>query len=170
MSRSSFSRGVAQVHRAWNSGKHRQALQLVDELLKSWPENPSLLVLRAELIQSADFDDAPPLNEAKDALVRAVELNPDAAEPRLELAHFLFAVEDNRKEAIKHFDEAQKICERQLRETLTAKAKALAELGRKEEALKCLAQALLLERSNGHNGSPEAKKILKGLEELVHVS
>jgi len=76
-----------------------QALLLVDaELAKG--ETPSLLVLRAVLVQLAE-DPTLTLDEARISLERAIELAPDDPDAYEELAHFFDAVVPDRERALR---------------------------------------------------------------------
>jgi tetratricopeptide (TPR) repeat protein len=159
---SSFKQGAAKLARESAARRFGRALQVVDELLQEWPDNPQLLVWRAELVQLQEGDDGPGLSEAKASLQRAAELqgSPDAL---IELGHFLFAVEDDARAACKQFDRAITQCKKFLKDALLGKAKALAELERRQEALACLAQAYWLESQNGKG---PAEDILASFEDL----
>ncbi len=170
---SSRKRGLAQVRQACRKGKYGSALQEVDRLLKEWPDNPSLLVKRAELIQLLSGDSLlqlhtiafrSTLDDAKEALLRAVELDEESPVPLLELAHFLFAAEDDAKAASQYFAKAVNLCKRLLKEALLGQAEALADLERTPEALACLMEAYWLQAQNGKLASDE--EILQRLENL----
>jgi predicted Zn-dependent protease len=153
--------------RAWRMGHHDRALAEADDLLQYWPDNPRLLVLRGCLIQLQAAEQAPPLKEARATLERAVSLDDESPASLLELGHFLFAVEDDAKSAARAFDKAIQLCKRILKDALLGKAKTLAELRQREQALACLAEAYWLESQDGsaRRGS-NGSAILEELEAL----
>src|SRR5207237_7072181 len=104
-------------------------------------DNPDVLVVWANLLQRQDEDVGPPLEESRAALERAVDLDEQGPMPLIELGQYLYALENDNKAAIKCFTKAIGLCKRLLREALLTKAKALAELGHRSEALACLAEA-----------------------------
>lgn len=158
-------KGLERVHRAEKAGRVDQALAELDRLMTVSPENPTLLLLRAELIQLGSAS-APPLSEAKDCLRLAAELESDSPAGWLELGHFAFAVEDDAKGALRSFDRAIRLCQEMLTDAWAGKAKALAQLQHREEALACLAKAYWVQNQsdkvNGGNGT----NVLQSLEEL----
>ncbi len=161
-----FKRGVAQAKREWRSGRYDRALAVVSRLLKDWPDNPQLLTMWGGLVQLQSTDTAATLDEAKAALERAVELGEDSPEAWKELGHFLSAVEDDAQGASRCFDKAVALCKGTLAEALLAKADSLSELGRRDEALACLAEAYWL---RAHNGKPTGAgaEILDRLKDLA---
>jgi len=159
-----FKKGLARVSAVSKRGDYGGALSRVEELLQTWPDNPHLLLLQAELIQLSDKS-SHPLTQARAALERSAALDPEAPQPHIELGHFKLAVDDVAKEALRHFDDAIALCQRLLRDALTGKAKALVELGKREEALGCLAAAYWQE-THSANGNGHATEILARLEEL----
>lgn len=159
--------GLAKVRRDRQAGRFDQALATVGELLRDWPDQPRLLVLRAELIQLQEDEKAPGLDEAKADLQRAVELDEESPTALIELGRFLSAVEDDAGSAAKCFDKAASLCVRLLKDALLAQAEVLAELDRREEALACLAQAYWLQAHSGKPGrGPNGSEILEQLERL----
>jgi tetratricopeptide (TPR) repeat protein len=164
-STSSFKHGLARVRRAWLARDFAKALAEVDKLLKQWPDNPHLLVLWADLIQLQDTDGEPTIEGAKAAYRRAIALNADSPEPHVGLGHYLFAVDDDPKAASECFAITVELCRSWLREALLAQAEALMELGRKQEAFDCRAQAHWLDKHNGKNSSgTTGKKVLNRLD------
>ena len=113
---------------------------------------------RADLIQLQDTEEGPSLEDAQAAYRRALAVDPESPEPLVGLAHFLYAVEDDAKGANVCFAKAVALCRSWLRETLLAQADTLTEMGRKQEAFDCLAEAHWLQRrggkeANGANGA-----------------
>jgi tetratricopeptide (TPR) repeat protein len=164
----SLKRGLSQVRREWRAGRYDRALAEVNRLLEHWPDNPQLLTLWADLVQLQETTDGPSLEEVRAAYERAVELDEPSPAPLNELGHFLTAVEDDAVGASKCFDKAIAMSRRLLREALLGQAKALAELGRKPEALACLAEAYWLQTQNGKAAAgSEHVDILERLKDLA---
>ena len=103
---SSYKRGLARIRRDWLAGRYDKALAETDSLLQVWPDNPTLLVMRADLIQMQDGDGAPGLDEARAAYERAVDLDEESPAPLIELGHYLLAIEDDAKAAAACFEKA----------------------------------------------------------------
>lgn len=158
-------KAIERVHRAEKAGRIDQALAELDGLMGFSPENPALLMLRAELIQLGS-ENAPPLAEAKECLRHLTELESESPMAWLELAHFSLAVEDDAKAALFSFDKAIRICQEMLTDALAGKAKALAELRQREEALACLAKAYWVQNQAGDSTASNGTDVLKSLEEL----
>ncbi len=158
-----FRRGLEKIRRLCSADHYHQALAEAIRLLKSWPDNPHLLSLWGNLIQlQEDEGGSPTLEDAKAALARAVELDPESPTALVELGHFLYAVEDETRAGLKCFAKAIALSRRLLQEGLVGQAKALAELGRKPEALACLAEAYSL-HARGDKASGDGR----GSEELL---
>jgi tetratricopeptide (TPR) repeat protein len=162
-----WKRALGRIHRESRIGRYAQALAEVDRLLTDWPNNPRLLILRGNLIQLQDEDAVPTLEDARHDLERAVELAEESPAALIELAHFLFAVEDDDKAAARHFDKAIALGKRLLKDALVGKAAVLADMERRPEAVACLAEAYWLQTHNGKaaNGSISGD-ILKAIEDL----
>jgi tetratricopeptide (TPR) repeat protein len=154
-------RGIAKARRLWREERCDLALNEVERLLKDWPYNPQLLIMRADLIQLQDeVDGEPTSSDAKSDLEMAASLDEDCPTALIELGYFVFAVEDDAKTASKHFQKAIRLCRSLLKDALTGQAKALVELGRDAEALGCLAEAF------SQNGKSGGEEILQQLREL----
>jgi tetratricopeptide (TPR) repeat protein len=113
---SKLNSGLERIDNLWRPGGFAKALALVDRLLKQWPDNPLLLVKRAQLIQLQETEEGPSLEEAKASLERAVGLDEASPAPLIELGFFLFAVEDNAKAALPCFQKAERLLAGLLRE------------------------------------------------------
>jgi tetratricopeptide (TPR) repeat protein len=168
-STSSLQRGLAQVRRDWRAGHYEQALAEVERLLEAWPNLPPLLTMRGNLIQLLESPSAS-LDDARDALQRAVDLDPGAPAAWLELGHFLDAVDDDPAKAAQCFDKTIELTQRLLLEGLLAKARALSQQDKKPEALACLRQAYVLRpflRGPNAKSSGEKEISAAALEELI---
>ena len=132
-----FKKALANIFRIWADNDYDTALEEVDALLTTWPGNPQLQILRASLIQLHDHPTST-LDDAKQALQEAVDLDPSSPAAAIELGHFLDAVEDNPKAASKQYTNAIIQARRLLIEGLIGQAKVLLQLDKKDEVLKCL--------------------------------
>jgi len=157
----SFKQGLSKVLRLWRDGQFDRALNAVDELMKSWPGNPRLHVIWASLVQLQD-QPTYSLEDARNALERAIELEKDSPAAVIELGHFLDNVDDDPKAASKAFSEGVRSARRLLIDGLLGQAKALLQLEKRDEALQRLIESLYLANvdstSEGRkppNGTPD---------------
>jgi tetratricopeptide (TPR) repeat protein len=149
---SSFRKFMDKIRRDCKSERFDRALTELNRLLCRWPDNPALLIMRAELIQLQDAHAASPsLDDARADLERAAELDERCPNAQIELGHFLFAVKDNPKAALRCFKKATVMCRHLLKETLLGQADVLVELGRDADARACLVEAKCI---HSHNGRP----------------
>lgn len=139
----SFKQKLAKVFRLWRDEHYDLALRDVEELLKSWPGNAQLYILWASLVQLQDKP-SHGLDEAKQALQRAVEIDTNSPAGAIELGHYLDTVEDNPRAASKAFSEGIRSARRLLMDGLLGQARSLLQLDKKAEALKCLMEWLYL--------------------------
>src|SRR4051812_46684863 len=101
-----YKQGLAKVRKLWEEEQYDQALARVEELLKTWPDNPPLLVFFAGLVQLQEST-THTLEQAKAALVRAADLDEGSPDAALELGHFLDGVEDDPTAAVESFNQAE---------------------------------------------------------------
>ena len=160
---------LSSTRRHMDAGDYAAALGEVEGLLEAWPGAAPLHVLRAELIQLQEEENAPPLEEAKAALKVAIELDDFSHSSLIEQGHFLFAVEDDAKAALQSFKKAVQVYKRSLIEALLGQAATLEELGRHQEAFDCLSEARLLQTTfNGESSKPpHAEQLLQRWSELA---
>ena len=163
----SFKQKLTKVFRHWRDEQYGLALSDVEELLKSWPGNAQLYILWASLVQLHD-DPSHRLDEAKQALQRAVEVDTNSPAGAVELGHYLDAVEDNPRAASKAFSEGIRSARRLLMDGLLGQARALLQLDKREEALKCLLEWLYL--ANVDNHSAKGKSVNVGPDIVVRDS
>jgi tetratricopeptide (TPR) repeat protein len=156
-----FQQKLSAVFRHWGDEQYDVALREVDDLLKSCPGNPQLLILWASLVQLQDKP-THTLEDAKQALQRAHDLDRNAPTGVIELGHFLDNVEDDPRAASKAFAEGILSARRLLIDGLLGQARALLQLGKREEALQCLMEALYLasrdhaaEKGKAANAAPD---------------
>ncbi len=143
-----------QIEKLWGNQQYDQTLTQVEELQKFWPGHSKLLVLWANLVQLQE-NPTHTLQEAKDALQRAWELDEESPAAGIELGHFLDSVEDDPQAAMKVFSKATAQCRHLLIGGLIGQAKALLQLEKKSEALECLKEALDL--ANRHSQGKKRK-------------
>jgi lipopolysaccharide biosynthesis regulator YciM len=131
------------VSRLWEEKDYDTALAEVESLLKIWPGNAHLYILWASLVQ---LQEGPKhdLDEAKQALQQAVELDRGSPAAAIELGSFLDNVEDNPQAASKAYSEGVATARRLLIEGLIGQAKVFRQLEKREEFLRCLLELLHL--------------------------
>lgn len=155
----SLKKGLRSVWKFWREEKFDLALGAVDRLLETRPDSAQLLLLRGELIQLQEpGDSAPPLDQAKDDLERAAGLDDRSPEVWLELAAFLWTFEDDAEGASRCYQKAIRLCREMLVQALVGRAETLNELGREDEAVTHLVEALDLESSGR---KPAGQGVLK---------
>jgi tetratricopeptide (TPR) repeat protein len=156
-----FKQKLAAISRLWESEDYDAALAEVDELRKTWPGNAHLHIMWASLVQLQE-DPKHNLDEAKQALQHAIEFDDSSPAPAIELGHFLDAVEDNPRAAAKAFAEGVALARQQLLEGLIGQAKALLQLNKRKEAVRCVREALRVELKG-----PIAEEIEELLSEVL---
>jgi tetratricopeptide (TPR) repeat protein len=158
-------RGLSTVRKLWREQQFGSALEEVNRLLEERPDNAPLLVMRAELIQLQDDEEGvPTLDDARADLKQAVALDETSPTPLIELAYFLFAVDDDAESASRYFQRAIKLGQSLLKEALVGQAEALSELGRESEAIDCLIQAYGLNPQNDKSGREDVRERLRSLQ------
>jgi tetratricopeptide (TPR) repeat protein len=142
-------RALAKLRKALSEGNYRSAWIEVNRLLDRNPDQPHLLVIRAELIQLQEVEEGTPdLEAAKRDLRKAIALDETSPAALIELGHFLYSVEDNADLASKYFRKAASISRGLLEEALIGQAEAFHEQGQDTEALACIAEAHSLRKRN----------------------
>jgi tetratricopeptide (TPR) repeat protein len=140
-----FKQKLSKVSRLWEEKNYDAALAEVESLLEVWPGNAHLHVLWANLVQLQE-DPKHDLDEARQALQQAIELDRSSPASAIELGHFLDSVEDDPQAAVKAYGEGVATARQQLIEGLIGQAKALLQLNKREEFLRCLLEVLHLAR------------------------
>jgi lipopolysaccharide biosynthesis regulator YciM len=140
-----FKQKLSAVSRLWEDKEYDKALAEVESLLHSWPGNAHLHILWASLVQLQEKPKHE-LDEAKQALQQAVELDKGSPAAAIELGYFLDNVEDNPQAASKAYAEAVPAARRLLLDGLIGQAKVFQQLGKREEFLRCLVEVLQLAR------------------------
>jgi tetratricopeptide (TPR) repeat protein len=166
----SFQQRLSRVLRRWQAKQYDAALSDVEELLQAWPGNAQLCILWANLVQLQE-DPTRSLEEAKQMLQQAIELDKNSPAGAVELGYFLDAVEDNPQAASKAFAEGIRSARRLLIDGLLGQARALLQLDKREEAFKCLTEAQYLAPLHhpseaGKASRPNASRIEDLLQEL----
>lgn len=122
-----------------------EALALVEHLLEEGSSSTELLVCRAQLLQLAPRAKVGnPLAAAEESLAQACALAPDTVEPRIEMGHLLYAVQDRPADALRQFEVAERLARGNLKDALIGKVECLVALGRAAEARVELAGAVRL--------------------------
>jgi tetratricopeptide (TPR) repeat protein len=162
----SFKQKVAEVLRLRDDKQYDRALAVVEELQTIWPGNPQLYILWACLVQLQENAEHG-LEEVKAALQEAIDLDKDSPAAAVELGYFLDNVKDNPQAASKVFVEAILAARRLLIDGLVGRTKALLQLNKRDEAVKCLMEAVYLagvdssSKMRRANGATEIEDLLK---------
>jgi tetratricopeptide (TPR) repeat protein len=159
---SDFWQIISDIKDIGTSGKLREALIELDFLLS---ENEGLrfssyfLVERSILIQIQDEIDDDTAKEkgwtlecAENNLRDAIAMDPASLRAPIEFGYFLFAVKNDAKEALGHFERAIENCNDFLEKALLGKIKCILEMKGAEEAYKLLEEA--------ENLFPESKRFI----------
>jgi tetratricopeptide (TPR) repeat protein len=140
-----FKQRLATVSRLWEAKDYDAALAEVESLLQRWPGNAHLHTLWASLVQLQEKPKHE-LDEAKQALQQAVELDKGSPAAAIELGHFLDNVEDDPQAASRAYAVGVAAARRLLLDGLIGRAKALRQLDKREEFQRCLVEVLHLAR------------------------
>lgn len=163
----SFKQKLSHVFRLWNEEDYDTALGEVESLLSDWPGNARLHILWASLVQLQEKPKHS-LEEVKQALQQAIDLDDASPASAMELGHFLDEVEDDPRAAAKVYAETVALARRFLIEGLIAQAKTLLQLDKKEEAKRCLLELLSLTNGGSSSKQPANGPYVAQIEELVH--
>jgi tetratricopeptide (TPR) repeat protein len=136
-----FDQKLVAVSRHWDDADYDSALAEVEQLLEKWPGNGHLHILWASLVQLQE-DPKHPLEEAKQALQRAIDLDRSSPAAAIELGHFLDAVDDDPRAASKAYSGGVVKARHLLIEGLIGQAKVLLQMGKKGDALECIREVL----------------------------
>ena len=169
----SLKQKLAGVSRLWDKGDYDSALAEVETLLKMWPGNAHLHVMWANLVQLQE-NPTHSLDEARQALQTAIELDKTSPAAGIELGHFLDAVDDDPRAAARVFADAATLARAQLIEGLLGQARALVQLGKKQDSRRCLLEVLHFvgsepngKRQTSTNGTPTKGRLSDELKELL---
>jgi tetratricopeptide (TPR) repeat protein len=140
-----FKQKLSTISRLWEAKDYDTALAEVEALLKVWPGNAHLHILWSSLMQLQE-DPQHDLDEARQALQQAVELDKGSPVAAIELGHFLDNVQDDPQAASKVYAEGVATARQLLIDGLIGQAKAFRQLERREDFLRCLVEILQLSR------------------------
>jgi tetratricopeptide (TPR) repeat protein len=158
-----FKQVLAAVSRLWAENRYDAALAQVEAALKVWPGNAHLHILWASLVQLQE-DPKHSLDKAKKALQQAIDLDPTSPAGAIELGHFLDAVEDNPRAASRAYADGVAAARQSLIEGLIGQAKTFLQLGKREDALKCLVEVLHLTEAEP---GPKRSKAADALPDVI---
>jgi tetratricopeptide (TPR) repeat protein len=136
----SFTKGLSESLALLEGGKYDRALKRLEEVRKAWPGNATLQLLWARLVQLQD-DPAHGLDDAKQAIQQAIEFDPNAPAGPIELGYFLDNVEDDPRAATKAYAQGIAAARNLLIEGLLGQTRALLQLDKREDAVRCLVEA-----------------------------
>jgi len=142
-----FKQKLSAISRLWEQADYDSALTEVESLLKFWPGNPHLHVFWANLVQLQEHPQYG-LDDARQALQRAVDLERGSPAAAIELGHFLDSVDDDPQAASKAYAEGVAVARQLLIDGLIGRAKVLRQLGKTREFGRCLQEARLLAQNH----------------------
>ncbi len=122
----SFRRALDNIDALRRDKKFGEALRAVNELMPSAPYAGELLVRLGMLLQVVDDDST--LEKVETALRAAETCAPGNLDASIELGHFLYAVRDQPREALVHFEAAHEKATTSLKDALIGKIKCHADL------------------------------------------
>ncbi|MCI0703888.1 MAG: hypothetical protein L0241_22755 [Planctomycetia bacterium] len=161
-----FTKGLTEIQSLLEVEKYDRALERLEKLRDAWPGNPQLLIVWSRLVQLQD-NPTHTLADAKRALQQAIELDKQSAAAAIELGYFLDNVEDNVQAATKSFAQGIVAARQLLIEGLLGQARALIQLDKREEAVRCLVEAhQLADADRAAKKNPFAARIEELLTEL----
>lgn len=160
-----FKQRLSLALRLWEERQYDKALAEVETLLTTWHGNPQLHVLRASLLQLQE-EPQYELEEAKQSLQQAIELDKGSPAAAIELGHFLDNVEDDPQGAVKAYADGVAAARHLLIDGLLGQAKAYRQLEKREAFFRCLQEVLTLARFDELQG-PYAEQVQELLAELV---
>lgn len=151
-----FKQKLSTVSQLWEDQDYDAALADVESMLRTWPGNAHLHTLWASLVQ---LQEQPKhgLDEAKQALQQAVDLDKGSPAAVFELAHFLDNVDDDPQAAAKVYAQGVATARQLLLDGLIGQAKALRQLGKREEFLRSVVELLHLARFETGSGKSKAE-------------
>ncbi len=140
-----FKQKLSAISRQWERKDYDKALAEVESLLQAWPGNAHLHVLWASLLQLQE-DPNYDLEEARRALQQAVEMDKGSPAALIEWGHFLDDVEDDPQAASKAYADGVATARQLLIDGLLGQAKALRQMNKREEFLRCILEVVQLTR------------------------
>lgn len=155
----SFKRDLAKALRRLRDEDYDAALDHLGAMREAWPGNAQVEILWASLVQLQESPDRS-LDDAKVALERAIELDENSPVAPIELGHYLDSIEDDPRAAAKTFAQGVSSARRLLIDGLIGQARALLQLDRGDEALKCVMEAMSLAGKPTDRSSEPAPDVL----------
>ena len=141
---SAWQRVLAEVRAAHAAEDWESADAAVTSAFTCRPGNAHLLVLRGRLAQLGPGSEGG-LDEIESTLREAVALDVESPAAAVELGHFLDAVRDDPTSAADTFGDAADRARELLAEALIGREQALRQIGRDDEANRCLAELTRLD-------------------------
>jgi hypothetical protein len=138
-----FKQKLSVVNKLLGKKDYDAALVELESMLGSWPGNPRLHIIWASLVQLQDNPNHD-LEEVKESLHQAIELDKEAPAASIELGYYLDNVEDDPHAAVKAFADGVASARQLLIEGLIGQAKVFRQLEKREEFLHCLLEILHL--------------------------
>ena len=135
-----FKREISAIRRLWADSQFSEAIAKVEDLRREYPGNPQVLVMWASLVQLVE-DSEHSLDDAREALRLAVELDETSPGASIELGHYFDSVEDDPASASKAFASAAAIAKKLLVDALAGQGKSYLQLNRRTDAVRCLLEA-----------------------------
>jgi tetratricopeptide (TPR) repeat protein len=163
----SFKQRLSKVSQLWKKQKYDAALAEVESMLKIWPGNAHLHVLWASLVQLQE-NPKYNLNEAKEALQKAVQFDKGSPAAAIDLGHFLDNVEDDPQGASEIYADGVATARQLLIDGLIGQAKVFRQLNRRKEFFHCLLEVVHL--AQFERGSKESKAGGFGVDLIVDSS
>jgi len=107
-----------------------EAIKVIDNALSISPCFVPLLIKKAHIIQLLNDEDATygTLELSKELLEKAAMLDEFAVYPKIELAHFLYAVEDNSIDGLEKAEKALNLCNEYINECQELIAECIGEI------------------------------------------
>jgi tetratricopeptide (TPR) repeat protein len=161
MSARAFKQKLSTISRLWEEKDYDSALAEVESLLEVWPGNAHLHILWGSLVQLQDKPKHT-LDEVKQALQQAIDLDNTSPSGAIELGHFLDGVEDNPQAASRAYAAGVAGARQLLIEGLIGQAKSFLQLEKRDAALRCILEVLHLmqfepspKRSKSNGAAPD---------------
>jgi hypothetical protein len=159
-----FKQKLATVARMWDHKEYDAALAEVEALRAVWPGNAHLYVLWASLVQLLE-DPKHDLDEVKQALQQAIDLDKASPAGAIELGHFLDNVVDDPQAAAKAYADGVAAARQLLIEGLIGQAKSFRQLDKVQEFHRCLREVIFL--TQFENGPRRSKADETGTDIMV---
>ena len=164
----SFAKALAEITTLVDAEKYDRALKGIDEMRKAWPGNSHLHLLAARVIQLQEEPEQS-LADVKRLIQQAIDFDRQSPAGPIELGYFLDNVEDDPQSATKAFAQGIFATRQLLVEGLLGQAHALLQLEHRDEAVRCLIEAMQhtdAEKSLRKKYAERVEELLKELGQL----